>query len=101
MKAKQVIKCPNCGAEYLPSEIYYRDEISGKAMGIQKDETGKILNFTDKDYTPVEHYECDICGEKLTVTVTTTYTVDSKKKLTNETLIKKDTKSTYILDENI
>lgn len=39
-----VIKCPHCGAEYLPSEIFMPEDILGGApKNLIKDPLGKVL----------------------------------------------------------
>ena len=40
---KGLIKCPFCGAEYSPSEIFMPGELIGKADNVIKDPTGRIL----------------------------------------------------------
>ena len=43
MGNKQIIKCPFCGAEYLPSEIYIPSDFLPKFEDLTKDENGKIV----------------------------------------------------------
>lgn len=40
---KGLVKCPFCGAEYSPSEIFMPGELIGKANNVIKDPTGRIL----------------------------------------------------------
>lgn len=66
-KDKYVITCPHCGAEYLPSEIFYPDYILGNPTNIIKDEKGRIEYFDGKSLTFVEEYTCDICNHTFIV----------------------------------
>ena len=60
MKKYYAIKCPKCGWEYLPEEIYV--SILGKPKNIVKDENGKILFFDGDSVDLHEEYICDNCG---------------------------------------
>ena len=47
MKQKPIIiTCPNCGAEYLPAEVYIPDSFLGKPKTVDKDSSGKIIYFS-------------------------------------------------------
>ena len=63
---KKII-CPNCGAEYLPAEIFYPDSLVGEPKDIEKDMQGKILYFGGTTINPEEEYICDYCKRKMTV----------------------------------
>lgn len=63
-----IITCPNCGAEYLPAEIYYPDDFFGRPMNIEKDFRGKIQFYKGKSLTTNESYTCDYCKRKIHVT---------------------------------
>lgn len=57
------IKCPVCGREYMPAEIYLPNSLLGRPTQIQRDATtGKIDNFYGTDMDLVEHYVCDKCN---------------------------------------
>lgn len=75
MKTKQlrIIRCPNCGCEYLPAEIYYPGEFLGKPLNIMKDDSGKIIGFDNYSMQDTETYECDKCGSKFEVDATTNF----------------------------
>ena len=64
----KIITCPNCGAEYLPAEIYYPDDFFGRPTSIEKDFRGKIQFYKGKNLTPTEVYTCDYCKRKIYVT---------------------------------
>ena len=75
MKPKQlrVIKCPTCGYEYLPAEIYLPNEFLGKPKTIMKDENGKILGFDGLKMNDTETYKCDNCDTLFEVISTTNF----------------------------
>lgn len=61
-----IIKCPHCGREYLWSEIFYRDDISGKPKNIIKDALGHIIYVDyeeDSEPTLTQKYICDDCNK--------------------------------------
>lgn len=62
-----VIKCPYCGCEYLPAEIYVPNGLVGHPKYIEKDINGKILNSYGKMFDPIEYYTCDKCNTKFKV----------------------------------
>lgn len=57
-----VIKCPKCGWEYLPAEIYYPDEILGKPSDILRDNNGHIVFFNGESLNLKEEFTCEHCG---------------------------------------
>lgn len=57
------IKCPRCGREYLPVEIYLPHEFFGRPTLIERDGvTGKITNIYGSDMDLNEQYVCDKCN---------------------------------------
>ena len=70
------IKCPHCGAEYLPGEIYMPGSLIGQPYEVVKDSLGKIIY---EDYLPIkepdmtEHFICDYCQKPFIVEATVTY----------------------------
>lgn len=71
MRGKKIsyIKCPNCGREYLPAEIYIPNAFFGRPENIERDSlTGEIKNFYGKDMDLVEHYMCDNCNTPFKIT---------------------------------
>ena len=68
------IKCPYCGREYFPSEIYYPNEFFGNPGEIIRDlDTGSILDYTGTDMNLSEEYICDNCGKSFKVTATISF----------------------------
>lgn len=66
-KAKHIIKCPYCGAEYLPEEIYYPDSFFGKPTDIVKNSKGEIEYYSGNSLELKEKYICDYCGKEFEV----------------------------------
>jgi len=65
---KNLIKCPHCGAEYLPEEIFVASELFGHPK-VMKDKNG-IIEYTDRDDSIVsEEYICDYCSKKFVSTI--------------------------------
>lgn len=62
------IVCPECGAEYLPAEIFYPKDFFGNPKNISKDRAGKIQFFSGVNMNVTESYICDYCKRKMTVT---------------------------------
>ena len=57
------IKCPVCGREYHPAEIYLPNSFFGRPKDIIRDSySGKIDYFIGKDMDLVERYVCDKCN---------------------------------------
>lgn len=63
-----LIKCPNCGCEYLAAEIFYPNQFLGTPKNIEKDEAGKLIYFNGADMDTTETYVCDNCNRKMTIT---------------------------------
>ena len=78
MDKKYIIKCPKCGAEYLPAEIFVTDYL-GNPKNIIKDENGKIEHFDGSPLELKEEYECDVCGCKFTIEGDVTFTTKEVK----------------------
>ena len=72
-KLLRVIKCPTCGYEYLPAEIYYPDDFLGKPTNIVKDTNGKIIGFNGIKMNDTETYKCDNCLTLFEVVSTTNF----------------------------
>lgn len=74
-----VIRCPFCGSEYLPGEIYLPGSLIGKPVEVIRDSLGKIIyeDYDRKDNEPdtVEHFTCEHCEKPFVVEATVTYKV--------------------------
>lgn len=71
MKKFYVIKCPKCGYEYLPEEIYVK--VLGTSKNVVRDENGKIMFFEGESLNLHEEYICDNCGCTFDVDVKPTF----------------------------
>lgn len=73
----QVIKCPHCGYEYVPSEVFMPGDLLGKPETVIRDALGKILYVEyeeDLDEPNFEeHFVCDHCDKPFVVSVATSY----------------------------
>ena len=72
-----IIRCPHCGAEYLPGEIYMPGSLLGQPDDIVKDAVGKIIYedyFTeDREPNMIESYICDYCEKPFVIEATVTF----------------------------
>ena len=55
-----IIKCPKCGWEYLPEEIFIN--VLGKPKNVLRDKDGRILFFDGESMELQETYICDNCN---------------------------------------
>ena len=88
-----VIRCPHCGAEYLPGEIYIPGSLIGQPDEVIKDSFGKIIYedyYTDtREPDMIEHFICDYCEKPFVIEATVTYK-------TREETPEKDFKQQYV-----
>ncbi len=73
MAKKTTIRCPHCGWEYLPAEIYYPEDFLGNPSNIIKDEKGDVIGFDGEDMNTVETFYCEHCGKQFTVDASITF----------------------------
>lgn len=86
------IKCPHCGCEYLPGEIFMPGSLIGQPEEVIRDSFGKIIYedyIESKKPDFVEHYICDSCEKPFVVEATVTYRA-------KEEAPEKDFKSQYV-----
>lgn len=100
MKPKQlrVIKCPICGYEYLPSEIYLPDDFLGKHKNVMRDDNGKIIGYDGTKMNDTESYICDNCNNMFEVVSTTNFVTTPIGKSTDEYVTKLST-NRFLLQE--
>ena len=68
MKQQLIFRqCPNCGAEYLPAELFLPSNFFNKPIFINKDSNGKIINQIDGELNLNENYICDYCNEQFDI----------------------------------
>lgn len=79
-KALEIIVCPNCKAEYLPSEIFIPNQFFQNPGTIIKNKEGKIEHFTGKSIDSYETFVCDYCKKKFNISSKLTFveTLDTK-----------------------
>lgn len=87
MRKFYVIKCPKCGYEYLPEEIFYPKSFLGNAKNIVRDENGKILYFDEDSMNTKEEYICDNCD--------CAFDVDAKVEFSTKINVVKDFSEDY------
>ena len=72
-----VIRCPHCGAEYLPGEVYMPGSLIGQPDEVIRDSFGKII-YEDY-YTATrepdmgEHFTCEYCDKPFVIEASVTY----------------------------
>lgn len=71
-----IIRCPKCGREYLPCEIYLPDAFLGRARVISRNEEGQIDYIDGSNMDLVETYQCD-CGHRFKVEAKVNFHVES------------------------
>ena len=79
IKDLPIIKCPVCGQEYLPSELFLPEAVFGKQYDITKSDSGEIKFYLGDDPELDEEYICDGCGSKLKVHMNMTFNVEANK----------------------
>ena len=75
-KTNSIIRCPRCGANYLPGEIYMPGALIGQPEDVVKDSLGKLLyeDYSEgKEPDMVEHFICEYCDKPFIVEATITY----------------------------
>lgn len=73
------IKCPHCGYEYLPCEVFYPDFFLGNSKKIIRDDMGKIIYTEGDDMQLTEEYNCDNCHKDFKVIASVSFKSESTK----------------------
>ena len=71
------IKCSNCGAEYLPAEIFVPNEFFGKPQNIIRDENNQIISYNGNNMDLTDQYRCDYCGTTFKVSAKINFLTNS------------------------
>ena len=80
------IKCPHCGAEYLPVEIFIPDEFFGRPQEVvRRSDNHKIETFYGKLPDLKERYVCDYCRTPFEVQANLDFQVKEISKINKET----------------
>lgn len=100
-KKLEVIKCPVCGAEYLPAEIYLPHAFLGKPSDIEKDHIkGTLRNFSGKSMDTSESYRCDYCNTLFDINAKVHFTTNESKANPTKPYKTQIRKQQFVLDEN-
>ena len=97
-KKLEVIICPTCGREYLPSEIYYPNSFLGKVNTVIRDTSGKIDTFFGKSMDLKETYICDKCNKAFGVSARVTFKTDVVDDFSEEYVSKLNNKISFFED---
>ena len=62
MKNLTIIKCPKCGMEYLPAELFVPAAFFGTPDIIKRDTEGHIIDYLGSGLDTKELYTCDSCN---------------------------------------
>ena len=65
-----VIRCPHCGMEFTPAEIFMPGDLIGEPDNVIRDALGRIIyQEYDEGNEPAQvgHYVCDECGKPFIV----------------------------------
>lgn len=78
-KALEIIRCPVCGCEYLPAEIFLPNAFLGKPSHIMK-QNKHIDAFDGASMNTQEVYICDECNSSFKIFARVTFnTVENTK----------------------
>ena len=75
----ETIACPHCNYEYLPAELYIPKNFFGKPFMIERDETGKIINYEGSSIDLFETYTCDKCNHTFRVIAKMGFTTEEDR----------------------
>ena len=73
------IACPNCGYEYLPAEIYVPKAFFGKPFMLERDASGKLINYEGSSIDLFETYTCDKCNHTFRIVAKIGFTTEEDK----------------------
>lgn len=75
-----LIRCPVCGYEYTPSEIYVPSKFFGNPNHVERMDDGRIDFFDGEGMDLNEEYVCDKCGTCFDIKATISFKTSSKLK---------------------
>lgn len=73
----KTIKCPYCGTEYLPGEIYIPEHFLGRPENVERDLSGNIVYDDGVMQDLTEDYTCLKCDRTFHVLATIDFTVST------------------------
>ena len=101
MKKQITIECPYCHTQYLPAEIYVPNAFFGKPQYIERDYSGKIIDFAGESLDLDEKYFCDKCNTQFNIKARISFEVTKATKHNiNEQYTIQLKKKQLILDED-
>ncbi len=77
-KEFQRIKCPVCGYEYLPCEIFIPKYLFTKPYQIVRDKQGRIEYVLGERACKTEQYQCDKCDSTFFIHCRTAFFTDKE-----------------------
>ena len=80
-KDTPIIKCPICGYEYLPAEIFFADEFLGEPGEIIRPMGKEIDCYLGDGMKLAEDFVCDSCGTPLHIAASVAFTVTANPDL--------------------
>lgn len=82
----KTIKCPKCGQEYLPAEIFYPNTFLGEPKDVVRTPDGKIDFFEGTTMNLEETYCCDNCEAPLKIKANVSFecVVEKEKDFTED-----------------
>lgn len=97
---RQVIKCPYCDTEYLPSEIFYPKNFLGQETDIERDTFGAIIYYNGIEADTTETFICQSCNKQFKVQADIKFNVsqDNRNNLNSDYYTSKPVK--LFLDED-
>ena len=76
----EIITCPNCGREYLPSEIFVPQALTGRVQTVDRDYSGRVLEYMGMVPDMTENYICDNCNKPFKIIAKISYRTEDNPK---------------------
>lgn len=83
-QTESIIKCPCCGREYLPGEIFLPNYLVGQPTEVLRGLDGEILSHSGQEMDLEETYVCDGCKTKFKVKAEVSFTAEVVKDIFDE-----------------
>ena len=84
MNTFNFVKCPHCGYQYVPGEIFNPKHFLGQPRDIVRNSIGEILGYEGTVMDTIETYICDNCNTEFTVTAKVSFTYANNQSNTDE-----------------
>ena len=78
----EIIECPHCGYQYLPSEIFVPKHFFGKPYGIERSYNGNIMEYEGTSIDLFESYQCDNCDKSFRITTKLSFSTSVEESTT-------------------